>query len=48
MILKPNGEVARYLYGLEYSPVDVRLGLLEASNGKSISTIEKVILYCYH
>ena len=48
MILKPNGEVARYLYGLEYNPIDVRLGLLEASNGKSISTIEKVILYCYH
>jgi len=48
MILKPNGQVARYLYGLEYSPTDVRIGLLEASNGKSISTIERVILYCYH
>jgi protein SCO1/2 len=48
LILKPNGQVARYLYGLEYSPGDVRLGLLEASNGKSISTIDRVILYCYH
>jgi protein SCO1/2 len=48
VILKPNGEVARYLYGLEYSPKDVRLGLLEASNGRSITTIDKVILYCYH
>jgi protein SCO1/2 len=48
MLLKPNGQVARYLYGLEYSPNDVRIGLLEASNGKSISTIERVILYCYH
>ena len=48
MILKPNGQVARYLYGLEYNPNDVRIGLLEASNGKSISTIERVILYCYH
>ncbi|WP_394822696.1 SCO family protein [Pendulispora albinea] len=48
MLVKPNGQMARYLYGLEYDPKDVRLGLLEASNGRSISTIEKVILYCYH
>lgn len=48
LILKPNGQVARYLYGLEYSPKDVRLGLLEASNGRSISTVDKVLLYCYH
>lgn len=47
MLLKPNGELARYLYGLEYSPNDVRVGLLEASNGKSISTAEQIILYCY-
>jgi protein SCO1/2 len=48
MLAKPNGQVARYLYGLEYDPKDVRLGLLEASNGRSISTIDKIILYCYH
>lgn len=47
MLLKPNGEVARYLYGLEFPPNDVRIGLLEASNGNSISTVEQVILYCY-
>jgi protein SCO1/2 len=48
MLLKPDGHVARYLYGLEYNPNDVRLGLLEASEGRSISTIERVLLYCYH
>jgi protein SCO1/2 len=48
MILTPAGKVARYLYGLEYSPNDIRLGLLEASEGRSISTVEKVLLYCYH
>lgn len=47
MLLKPNGELARYLYGLEFSPNDVRVGLLEAANGKSISTAEQIILYCY-
>ena len=48
LILKPNGQLARYLYGLEYSPKDVRLGLLEASNGRSITTVDRIILYCYH
>ncbi len=47
MMLKPDGQMARYLYGLTFDPKDVRLGLLEASQGRSISTIEKVILYCY-
>jgi protein SCO1/2 len=47
MLTKPNGEMARYLYGLEFPQNDVRLGLLEASQGRSISTIEKAILYCY-
>jgi protein SCO1/2 len=48
LIVKPNGQVARYLYGLEYSPQDVRLGLLEASNGRSITTVDRILLYCYH
>jgi protein SCO1 len=48
MLLTPEGKVARYLYGIQYRPVDVRVGLLEASQGRSISTVERVILYCYH
>ncbi len=47
MLAKPNGELARYLHGLEFAEQDVRLGLLEASQGRSISTIEKAIMYCY-
>ena len=47
MLLKPNGELARYLHGLEFAQNDVRLGLLEASQGRSISTLEKAIMYCY-
>lgn len=48
MLVKPNGHMARYLYGLEFSPSDVRIGLLEASEGRHISTVEQLILYCYH
>lgn len=48
MFAKPSGHMARYLYGLEYDPNDVRIALFEAAAGRSISTIEKLILYCYH
>lgn len=47
MVLTPDGRVSRYLYGIEYSPQTLRLALLEASQGKLGSTVDKVILYCF-
>ena len=47
-LLTPHGNVARYLYGITYDPADLRLGLLEATEGRSISTKERLLLYCYH
>lgn len=44
----PAGILARYLYGIEFKPADLRLGLLEASEGRSVSSVEKLLLYCYH
>lgn len=48
MITTPSGKMARYLYGLEFQPNDLKLGLLEASEGRAITTVEQIILYCYH
>ena len=48
MVTKPDGRMARYLYGLEFPSNDLKIGLLEASEGRSISTLEQLILYCYH
>ncbi|MEO7113639.1 MAG: SCO family protein [Polyangiaceae bacterium] len=48
MLVKPGGEMARYLYGLAFESQDLKFGLLEASEGRSISTVDRVILYCYH
>ncbi len=48
MILTPQGRVSKYFYGIEYPPRDVRLGLIEASNGKIGSPVDQVLLYCYH
>jgi protein SCO1/2 len=47
-VVKPNGHMARYLYGLEFPSSDLRLGLLEASEGRHITTVEQIILFCYH
>lgn len=48
ILLTPQGKISRYLYGIEFNPRDLKLGLLEASKGTIGSTIEKLILYCYH
>jgi protein SCO1/2 len=47
-LLTPEAHIARYLYGIQYDPKDVRLGLLEATEGRSVTTTEKILLYCYH
>ncbi len=46
-VITPDGRVARYLYGVEYSATTLKLALLEASEGKIGSSIDKLMLYCY-
>lgn len=47
IILTPQGKVSRYLLGLDYSPRDLRLGLVEASANKIGSVVDQVLLRCY-
>ncbi len=47
-VLTPEGKISRYLYGIEYSPKDLRLALLEASEGKMGSAFDRILLYCFH
>lgn len=47
-VLTEDGKISRYLYGIEYKERDLRLALLEASEGKIGTTIDRIILYCYH
>ncbi len=47
-VLTEDGKISRYLYGIEFSPRDLKLALLEASEGKIGNTIDRIILYCYH
>ena len=47
-VLSPEGKITRYLYGLYYEPKDLKLALLEASQGKIGNTLDKLVLYCFH
>jgi protein SCO1/2 len=48
MILTPEGRLARYLYGVEYEPKDLKLSLIEASNNRIGSPVDQILLFCYH
>jgi protein SCO1/2 len=47
-VATPQGKLARYFYGIEYAPRDLRLGLIEASENKIGSPVDQLLLYCYH
>lgn len=47
MVLTPDGHVSRYLYGVEYPSKTLRLSLVEASEGKIGSTLDKVLMLCF-
>ena len=48
MVATPDGRLARYFYGIEYSPHDLRLGLVESSAGRIGSPVDQVLLLCFH
>ncbi|HUB00227.1 MAG TPA: SCO family protein [Terracidiphilus sp.] len=47
-IVTPQGKLAQYYMGVEYSPKDMLLGLDEASNDKIGSPVDNILTYCYH
>ena len=48
VVVTPQGKISRYYYGIEFSPRDLRLGLIEAAAGKIGSPIDQLLLFCYH
>ena len=48
MILTPEGSISKYFYGVDYSPRDLRLGLVEASQEKIGTPVDEVLLFCFH
>ena len=47
-IVTPTGKLAQYYMGVEYSPKDLRLGLVEASTNHIGSPVDNILTYCYH
>jgi protein SCO1/2 len=47
VVATPDGTLARYLYGIEYAPKDLRLAVVEASQGRVGTPVDAVLLYCY-
>ena len=47
-VLTPDGTISRYLYGTDYPARDLKLALLEASEGKTGSFGDKILLRCFH
>ncbi len=48
IVTTPDGRLARYLFGLEYGPRDLRFALVEASEGRVGTAVDSLLLYCYH
>jgi protein SCO1 len=48
MLLTPEGRISRYFYGIAYPSRDLRLGLVDASEGKIGTPVDAVLLFCYH
>lgn len=46
-VISPEGKITRYLYGIDFLPFDVKMALIEASQGKVGSTIAKIVKLCY-
>lgn len=47
MLLTPDGKISRYFYGVEFPGRDLRLGLVDASQGKIGTPVDKMLLFCF-
>jgi protein SCO1 len=48
VVATPDGLISRYLYGVTFDAQTLRLGLVEASAGKIGTTLDQILLFCFH
>jgi protein SCO1/2 len=48
MIATPDGKMARYYYGIDYEPRQLKFGIMDSANSKIGNAVEQLLLYCYH
>jgi len=47
-ILTPQGKVSKYLYGVEFAPMDFRIAMVSAGEGTIGTLTDQALLYCFH
>lgn len=48
VVVTPSGKLARYFYGVEFAPRDLRLAFVEAADDKIGTLVEQLLLFCFH
>jgi len=48
LVATPDGRLSRYFYGVEFSPKDLRLALVDSGQGRLGSVVDELLLYCFH
>lgn len=48
ILLTPKGKISSYIFGIDYSAKDLRLGLVQASSEKIATPVDQFFLLCYH
>ncbi len=48
LVATPDGRLSRYFYGIEYSPKELRMALVESGKGAIGGPVDQILLYCYH
>jgi len=47
IVVDSNGKITRYMNGIYFLPFDLKMTILDASEGKAGPTINRVLQYCY-
>ncbi|MBP9191351.1 MAG: SCO family protein [Ignavibacteria bacterium] len=47
MVVSPDGKIVRYLYSVEYLPFDFKMAVTEASEGKVVPSINRLMKMCF-
>ncbi len=47
-VLTPQGHVSKYLYGVEFAPMDFRFAMVSAGEGQIGTLVDQALLYCFH
>ena len=48
IVVTPDGTLSRYFYGIDYSPRDLKLGIVESAENRIGSVSDQLLLYCFH